>query len=439
MSSSSSSSKRLATDAVVNEHGDDESNDALTHRKKRSSSNGNGNGNDAHNGAAHDEHDEESVEQDGVDSEEMCFIHAHRGTSESQLLESLSLHDSIVGKALPNIGTAPAHLWVYVLTHALALELQEVRNFYWLVKQSVIHSKTPSRFEIFDEHVTSRELLLSECTVVRFAQVCHAARLLVASDFCQTELAQIVDQYVAEVELIPSAQRMPSNLLRFYLCPYPSLSLHDALLLNERRFLLVRFAVNCVMAHTWSARVANAELTSLLLEGRSDAAERAAVLQQLQLMCVGSQWFQTMALNRAQRTVVWYSAPFGVRRVLVDSDSVLPVPIHRPRTHNELWPKNAHLVCHNFHVQLRAYRLQVREQNAQMQLIRAQMGLPFEAGANQAPPDEDADAEHDLINDADADTDDDDGGGGGGGDDDAIVIVDDSDGVGVDIDVDGND
>jgi hypothetical protein len=301
------------------------------------------------------------VGADGLSARHVCFVHAHRGSPQSQLLDSLGVHSSFAGKALADIGTAPAQLWVFILSQALALELREVRNFFWLVKQCVYNAETLPHSAIYDDHLASRELRLLDCSAMRFAQTCHAARLLVASDFCQNELAQVVDAFVAEVELIPSSMRTPSNLLRFSLMPFPNLSLQDALLLNERRFQFVRFAVNCVMAHAWSSRVTDAHWAALLLEDTSDAHARAAAADDVQMLCRAAQWFRYFVSRRAQRPVMWLAAPFCAQQALLSSDQVLKVPIHRSVVRNALWPANATQIARSFNAQLLNYRARVRQ------------------------------------------------------------------------------
>jgi hypothetical protein len=366
--------------------------DSLSHRKKsntntddddndNNTNNNNGTGdinniiNNNNNHVDHADHtDHADLENHDVvptadSARHVCFVHAHRGSPQSQLLDSLSVHSSFAGKALPDIGNAPAQLWVFILSQALALELREVRNFFWLVKQCVYNVETLPHFAIYDDHLTSRELRLLDCSAMRFAQTCHAARLLVASDFCQNELAQVVDAFVAEVELIPGSMLLPSNLLRFNLMPFPNLSLQDALLLNERRFQFVRFAVNCVMAHAWSSRVTDAHWAALLLEDKSDAHAHAAAADDVQMLCRAAQWFRFFVSRRAQRPVMWLAAPFCGQQALLSSDQVLDVPIHRSVVRNAIWPANATAVAHRFNTQLHHHRARVRQQQELDQLI----------------------------------------------------------------------
>ena len=193
---------------------------------------------------------------------------------------------------------------------------------------------------------------------MQFARVSHAARQLVASEFCQTELALVVDRLVAEVELVAPPLRTRSSFLRFSMLPYPELSLHDALALNVRRFAFARFAVNVVHTSGWSLRVSDDGWYASLFLDAVDEETRAAHIAAMQQLCSAAAWFREHLRARAMRSAVVSTCLQDSAPALVGACSVLSVPVYREPSLgiSVHWPDRAADVNEQFAIEWEAHR-----------------------------------------------------------------------------------
>lgn len=197
---------------------------------------------------------------------------------------------------------------------------------------------------------------------MQFARVSHAARQLVATEYCQTELALVVDRLVAEVELVRPSLRTRSNFVRFSMLPFAELSVSDALALNVRRFAFVRFAVNAVVTSGWSLRVGDDGWYAALYLDAVDGEAREAHVAAMQQLCLAAAWFREHLSSRAMRSVLLSTCLQESAPALVGACSVLRVTVFREHSHtvNMHWPVRARDLNDQFALEWDAHRARER-------------------------------------------------------------------------------